>query len=142
MGMHSVLILVALFGAATVPHQATLYYQSTACTNSAPCQLLVYRTVCPTPTTCPNYGNGHGWIRLIAGDVSATPTLTGTTWIVVDKDPALQDNTTYAYTALLAWQSSPSQVSSSGPVWSGTTSSGGTTNVPQVPTVGSNNSVH
>lgn len=127
--------------ATTVPHQATLYYQSSACTDSSPCRLVVYRAVCSTSTTCPSYGNGHGWIQVTAGSASSAPTPTGTTWVVTDKDPTLQDATTYVYVATLAWQSNPNQASAPGPAWSGTTASGATSNVPATPTVGTGNSV-
>lgn len=122
-------------------HQATLYYQSAVCTNSSPCQLDVYRAVCPKASTCPSYGNGHGWSRLTSGAAMATPTPTGTTWIVRDSDPVLQDSTTYVYVATLAWIGS-NRRSQPGPPWSGTTSSGATPNTPAAPTLGIGNSVN
>ena len=128
---------------ATVPHSATLYYQSTSCTSSNPCSIQVYRAVCPTPSTCPQYHPGaSNWTRLSSGQGIVTPTQTNTTWIITDNDPVLQDNTTYVYVATNSYQSTPTAYSGPSPSWSGTTSNGGTTNVPPGPTNGVGNSVN
>jgi hypothetical protein len=135
------LILLALFGqhrAATVAHQATLYWQSTSCTAANPCTLQVFRATCKSATSCPPWGNGHGWVR-ISPTVTATFTAAGgTAWVVSDKDTALQDGTTYEYAATNAWASGGS-LSGPSPLWQGTTTASGT---PPTPTNGSGNSVH
>jgi len=137
------LILLLAPKIATVSHQATLYYQNTACTSHNPCVLQVWRAVCPTATTCPNYQEGSSlWIRVSSGAGSATPTPTGTTWVFKDTDPILQDNTTYAYCATNSFYSSTNNLSGCSVVWSGTTSGGSNAGVPQSPTVGTGNSVN
>jgi hypothetical protein len=59
--------------------------------------------------------------------------------VVVDQDPVLQDSTTYVYVATNSYASG-GPMSQASPAWSGTTSAGGA-QVPQVPSVGTGNSV-
>jgi hypothetical protein len=137
------LSVVLSFGASTMPHKATLYYQSIDCTNHSPCQILVWRAVCPTPTTCPVYVPGSpSWSQVTTGGGSVSTSPSGTKWIVVDTDPSLQDNTTYAYVATVRFTTGPRTLSDPSPVWSGTTSGGTNAGTPPTPTNGVGNSVH
>jgi hypothetical protein len=135
-----------LFGqqrATTVPHQATLNFQNTSCTSNNPCDLQVWRAVCSMPMACPAYVAGSTlWTRVSYGLASATPTVHGTQWVVTDKDPVLQDATTYVYVGTNSYHSSPNTFSDSGPAWSGTTKAGTTAGTPTVPSNGTGNSVH
>jgi len=134
-----VLIFALAVAAHAQRHQATLYYQNTSCTNHSPCSLQIWRAVCPTPTTCPSYQAGSSlWTRVSYGAASATPTAKGTAWIIYDKDPTLQDNTTYAYCATNSFQNQSNIISACSPVWQGTTGGG---NTPPAPTLGTGNSV-
>ena len=136
------LLIFLLFGQASPPqHQATLYYQNSSCTTATPCALQVYRAVCSSPTNCPGWGNGAGWTRVSFGAGSASPTATGTTWVLYDQDPALKSNTTYIYVATNSYQSSPATYSPRSPTWIGTTGAGGGS-APATPTVGVGNTVN
>jgi hypothetical protein len=132
------MLILLLPAIAAAQHQATLYYQSTACTTHTPCALQVYRAVCPTPATCPAWqANSALWARVNYGAGSAVPTASGTQWKVIDKDPQLRDSTTYAYCATVSFNSNK-KPSACGPVWSGTTGGAG---APATPVVGAGNSV-
>jgi len=136
-------VLILFLAAVTVSHQATLYYQNSSCTSNTPCTIQVWRAVCPTPITCPTYVAGNtAWTRLIYVSTSTKPTPTGTQWVIIDHDPALQDNTTYVYIAVNAFHSPTSSYSGPSPSWSGTTTGGTNAGTPSTPTNGANNSVH
>ena len=124
-------------------HQATLYYQNPACTSSTPCALQVWRAVCSSVSKCPAFNpNSPTWQQLNSGSAKVTITASGTQWIVVDNDPSLQDNTTYAYCATNSFTSAPSVVSNCGSGWKGTTGAANA-NVPPPPTLSANgNSVN
>ena len=128
--------------AATCPHQATLHFQNPACTDSNPCSIQIWRAVCANQYTCPMYVQGSSqWTRLSHGSGSATPTPDGTTWVFVDSDPVLQDNTTYIYVATNSFHSSSNKLSDGSPAWVGTTSAC-IANTPEAPTLGTGNSVN
>jgi hypothetical protein len=81
------------------------------------------------------------WTRVSFGTGSATPTPAGTQWILYDKDPVLQDSTTYVYVATNAFYTATNTLSAASPPWIGTTSdcSGKT---PPPPITGTGNSVN
>jgi len=135
-------MLVLFFFVVTMAHQAKLYYQNTACTTTTPCQLQVYRATCSSSTKCPAFNlNSPSWKQLSSGSATAIITTTGTKWTVVDNDPALQDNTTYAYCATNSFTSAPTVLSNCGYGWKGTTGAANA-NIPSTPTVGTGNSVN
>jgi hypothetical protein len=124
----------------TIPHQATLNYSNPTCTIAKPCAIQVYRAVCPQVTQCPTYpGQSSSFTQLAAGTGVATPTSTGTTWVITDTDTALQDATTYVYYATNSFQSSPAVYSQASAPWSGTT--GAAPVSPNAPTNGSGNTI-
>jgi hypothetical protein len=131
------LVLLLLLQISTAPHQAVLYFQSTACTVSTPCLLQMFRASCSSPTTCPPWGNGHGWQR-ISPKITTNVSASGTQWVVVDS--LKQDGATYVYAATNIWMAGGS-LSAPSPLWQGTTSlpSAG---IPPPPTLGTNNSVN
>ena len=115
------------------PFQVTLNYQNRSCTTTKPCLLQIFRARCKTPTVCP-----QNWVQIASGSAGATPTQTGTSWVVIDKDPALTPSTKYFYRATNSFQSAPTTYSAYSPQWSGTTGAG----VPVAPTVGTGNNVN
>lgn len=126
----------------TVPHQATLYFQSSACTSHKPCALQVWRATCPTVSSCPSWSAGSNlWTRISSGTGSATPTQSGTKWVVYDSDPVLQDHTTYAYCATASYYESTETISKCSTVWVGTTGPTPPSKTPLAPTTGAGNTV-
>lgn len=118
----------------TAPYQVTLNYQNKACTSANLCLLQVQRSLCKTATSCP-----PNWVNVSYVTSSVTPTATGTTWIVIDKDPSLTSSSTYFYRASNSFTTSPTIYSPYSQGWKGTTNA---TSTPAAPTVGANNSVH
>jgi len=137
------LILLMLLMQSRASHQATLYYQNTACTTNTPCTLQVWRATCFSTTKCPVFNtNSSAWKQLGSGTASATITASGTQWVILDQDPALQDNTTYAYCATNSFNSAPGVISYCGSGWKGTTGASNA-NIPPPPTLSANgNSVN
>ena len=127
----------------TIAHQATLNYSNGSCTNTNLCNLQVYRALCASPPQCPVYSPGSAsFVNIITlGTTTATasPTATGTTWQVLDKDPNLADGAMYTFVATNSYQSSATNYSPASTAWTGTTSSAPT--VPPAPLVGSGNTI-
>lgn len=122
----------------TGPHQAILNWSNPNCTQNAQCSLQVYRATCTSSTACPTYPSGT-WKAL---DMTAglVPNIgpNGTAWQYTDKDPALQDSTTYAWVATATYVGATT-ASAASTNYAGTTNNG----VPPAPTLSSNgNSVN
>lgn len=124
----------------TGPHQATLNWSNATCTNTAYCNLQVYRATCTSASTCPTYVAGNSsWTALnMTTNLTANAGPSGTTWQYVDKDTALQDSTTYVWVATNTYQGATT-ASPASTNYSGTTNNG----IPPAPTVSSSgNSVN
>lgn len=126
----------------TGPHQAILNYANASCTMTANCNIQIYRAVCSSPSSCPTYAAGNSaWTALnmsVSGNPAANVGVNGTSWMYTDKDPALQDSTTYVWVATNTYVggTNPSPASAN---YSGTTNNG----TPPAPTLAtSGNSVN
>jgi hypothetical protein len=125
---------------ATGPHQAIVNWSNPNCTTNAQCTLQVYRATCTSITSCPAYSPGSGsWKALdMTSNLTVSPGLNGTTWQYLDKDPALQDSTTYSWVATNSYVGATT-ASGASTAYNGTTNNG----TPIAPTLSTNgNSVN
>lgn len=132
--------LLVLFLVVTGPHAATLNYQNASCVTAIPCNLQVWRATCKSTTSCPQPNQGS-WYTVSTASAVVNVTTTGTTWVVIDNSPALQDSTTYVYYATNSYVSAPSVFSVKSGTWIGTTNAGSAA-VPSNPVNGTGNSIN
>lgn len=124
----------------TGPHQAILNWSNPSCTTTAQCSLQVYRATCTSATSCPAYTAGSSSWTALNMTSGLVPTIgaSGSTWNYTDKDPALQDSTTYAWVATNSYVGG-STASGASSNYVGTTNNG----TPPAPTLAtSGNSVN
>jgi hypothetical protein len=127
--------------AQTMSHEADLTYSAISCTTAQPCApIQVYRAQCASATSCPAYAPGSTAFKALpAATVTgvyveySTVTATGTTYGVVDTDPALLDGTTYEWVATVAYAATPTAPSGPSNTVIGTTTAAVVT-PPPVPT--------
>ena len=125
---------------ATGPHQAIVNWSNPSCTNNAQCSLQVYRAQCASSTSCPAYSQGSSsWKTLdMTSNLVVTPGANGTAWQYIDKDPALEDSTTYSWVATNSYVGGTT-ASGASSAYNGTTNNG----TPPSPTLASSgNSVN
>jgi hypothetical protein len=96
-------------------HAAVINFVNPGCnTTTKPCNLQVYRTVCPSPSTCPTYPSGT-WAKLSMANAAATVGVQATSWRVSDTDPALAGSTTYSWIGVNGFQNGTSVSGPSAP---------------------------
>jgi hypothetical protein len=124
---------------ATGPHQATINWSNPSCTANAACSIQAYRALCPAGS-CPTYTPGSTqWTALnMSSNLSTNAAATGTSWVYTDKDPTLQDSTTYGWLATCTYVGG-NTISGASSNYIGTTNNG----TPAAPTLASSgNSVN
>jgi hypothetical protein len=119
-------------------HQATLNYTSSACTLSQGCWIQLYRATCASSVSCPDFKTNPGaYTQLANVQIPIWNTdANGTTWQLIDADPALADGTAYAWVSTLCWANTCPAYSDPSPVWIGLTPG-----ALGAPTVGAGNTV-
>ena len=102
-------------------HEADGSISDASCTTAQPCDLQIYRAQCTSATACPSFTSSPTSFLALPTDTAhqtATVSTAGTSWAVIDNDPAILDSTSYVYVSVAAYQAAPG-------VWS----------APSVPTV-------